>query len=105
MKAVWAVLEVVAVAVVTGLILTTFDGAMVGEYRWRSDKLLVYSVAMGAILFLVPYAAVAVLAFLGRLFVRNTWPVFRTHRFALVASSVITAVLLWGLYYGATHYR
>jgi hypothetical protein len=93
-----AVLEVGGIAILAGLILTAFDGAMVGEYRWQSDKLLVYSVSMGVILFLVPYAVLVAVAFLCRPFTKNKWSAFGTHRFARVTSTVIVAVLLWSGY-------
>jgi len=98
-----AALEIFIIAILAGLILTAYDGAMVGEYRWQSPKLFVYSMASGALFFLFPYVVLAAIAFIIRLFAKNTWSATRTHRFALVVSAVIAVLLLIGGYYGSTH--
>ena len=95
-----SVLEVIGVAIVAGLIYTGYDGAMVGELRWENLKLFVYSMALGAIGFLLPYAALLAIAFLIKLFAKHKWS---PHRFAIIAATIIAARLLWGGYYGSMH--
>lgn len=97
-----AILEVLGIAILAGLILTTYDGAVVGEYRWQNPKAFVYSVGSGAILFLLPYVALLAIAYLIRTLANQKWS---AHRFAIVAATIIAAIMLWGLYYGLSHGR
>lgn len=96
-------LEVIGVAIVAGLIFTGYDGAMVGELRWENLNLFVYSMAMGAILFLLPYFVIVVFGLLIRLFSSKKWSNRRNHYVALGASSFLAAIFLYGGHYGASH--
>ena len=95
-----AILEVLGIALLAGLILTVYDGAGVGEYRWQNPKALVYSVVTGAGFVLAPYVALLALSYPIKFFAKKTWS---AHRFAIVAATLIAAFLLWGGFYGSTH--